>query len=247
MDISQLDEVQLRSVVELLSKANPNGVQEAICNISTKPDPPTALDIKQPHDESLDPEINDGKVKTQMEVSGRFVDIMICSGKKYRKTATSYIRKAKRGETITTAIFGEKETENTVQNDDQYIVCGQAAFETYILSNKEFFDNYDTDTPTEITLELLPYKNLHHKGFKEYRSNRAILAHRVTNEDMDWFRSGMDKGHNESDSAEFVAPWGERMLVEEGDFLATTYPPDGKGEVYRIETSAFAVTYEYQD
>ena len=34
------------------------------------------------------------------------------------------------------------------------------------------------------------------------------------------------------------------MYLNEGDFLVTTYPLDGKNEVYRIEESAMSDTYK---
>ena len=40
-----------------------------------------------------------------------------------------------------------------------------------------------------------------------------------------------------------ITQWGEEMVCEEGDFLATTFPPDGKNDIYRIEKSAFVDTY----
>lgn len=46
----------------------------------------------------------------------------------------------------------------------------------------------------------------------------------------EWFKAG-----------KFVAPWGEDMIVEEGDLLAVPHPKGG--EVYRIEQKAFAQTY----
>ena len=41
---------------------------------------------------------------------------------------------------------------------------------------------------------------------------------------------------------EFVAPWGESMLCEFGDFICTT-AVDNLDDVYRIESSVFADTY----
>ena len=42
----------------------------------------------------------------------------------------------------------------------------------------------------------------------------------------------------------YISKWGEEMYLNEGDFLVTTYPLDGKNEVYRIEESAMSDTYK---
>lgn len=43
----------------------------------------------------------------------------------------------------------------------------------------------------------------------------------------------------------FIAPWGEEMLIEKGDYLcSTTRHPN---ELYRIEAQAFALTYHPVD
>ena len=148
-----------------------------------------------------------GKVKSQTELSGRFFDIMTHRQEKYHKNADHrYIRKAEKGETITTTLLGVKEAEVTVKDDNHYVVCGQVEFEMYTLTTKEFIESCYTDSPSRIKLELPQYKALHKKGFKQYRSRREILAHKVINEDMEWFRSGMDREHNENKPVFFTAP-----------------------------------------
>jgi len=184
------------------------------------------------------------KVKSQKEVSERYMKSMIDSAVKYRKKTTSYIRKGVKGEHVTTVLFGAKETEKTIPDDDHYVVCGQGAFETYSITKQEFLENYAAESSTQISNKLTPYQNLNKNGFQEYRSRRMILVHKLNSEDMNWFRSGMGEEHNNSDMIHFFAPWDEQIVAKEGDFLATTYPPDGRAEVYRIEQSAFEFTYE---
>lgn len=128
--------------------------------------------------------------KSQKEVADRFIDILSKRNEKYRKIASSFIRKGVKGETITTVLFGQKETEITIQDDDSYVVCGPAAFETYRISNEEFYKNYDVDYPNEIGTSLPPYQRLRELGFKEYNSKRVVLAHKIDLDDMQWFRSG---------------------------------------------------------
>lgn len=41
----------------------------------------------------------------------------------------------------------------------------------------------------------------------------------------------------------FTAPWGELMLVEDGDMIVST-SPEGGNDIYRIEKQAFKATYK---
>lgn len=44
-------------------------------------------------------------------------------------------------------------------------------------------------------------------------------------------------------SFKFTAPWGELMLVENGDMIVST-SPEGGNDIYRIEKDAFKSTYK---
>ena len=156
-------------------------------------------------------------VRSQKEVADRFTPILIQKDQQYRKVTSSYIRKGVKGETITTVLWGRKETEQTIHEDNSHVVCGPSAFEMYVVKNESFQDNYDTASPMEIEWSLpLPYQNLRKRGFKEYKSNRRVLAQEVDGEDMKWFQSGMaeiyySEEHSNTDStmtttASFVAP-----------------------------------------
>ena len=50
----------------------------------------------------------------------------------------------------------------------------------------------------------------------------------------------------EREPAEFVASWGEKMIIEPGDFLCATVPEQGNpvGDPYRIEKEVFFQTYK---
>ena len=138
-------------------------------------------------------------VKSQQEVSAKFMPILNSEGKRYRKTASAFVRKGVQGETITTVLFGQKETEQTIQNDDSYVACGQSFFELYVMKKEEFEKNYDSSAPMEIDIDLPPYQNLKKRGFKEYLSRRKVLAYQVNAEDIKWFDAD-DK------SPKFIAP-----------------------------------------
>ena len=201
-------------------------------------------------------------MRSQEEVSARFVPLLKQEGKVYRKIVSSYIRKAKKGEHIITFIDGVKETQCTVEDDNSWVVCGKAAGEYYVLTDKAFQDCYDEGSASPIPsgdaeendskTNSLP--NLRQQGFVEYHSKRKIWARRVDDKDMDWFHNFSAAGKNE-DSGEdeakgsscnprssFEAPWGEEMIVEQGDYLVTQYP-GGNDEVYRIEYKVFGNSY----
>ena len=65
----------------------------------------------------------------------------------YRKSVSSYIRKAIPGETIVTVIGGKPETRYVVDEDSDvssYVVCGKVANEHYyVISEKKFHEQYD--------------------------------------------------------------------------------------------------------
>lgn len=173
-------------------------------------------------------------MRTQEEVIRHFWERFQQHGETYSKSATAYVRKGIKGETIVTTIYGKEETRYTIDDDDTCVVMGKAASECYCQSSKEFQENYITENPMEPK-----DSTIRDMGFSEYKSRRQIQALEVTAEDMKFFGEG---GNGE---AQFMAPWGSPTLVEEKDILATTFPlDDAKPEVYRIELSVFKQTYE---
>ena len=196
-------------------------------------------------------------MRTQAEVSAWFSPILQQEEKVYRKNVSSFIRQAIKGEVVVTVLNGVQETQQHVKDDTSWVVCGRAAGEQYILTNKEFQRDYQVDCGKDITTTTMmtdpadaidPWLlSLHQEGFLEYPSKRRIWAHQVNDHDMKFFRQEQQQQEQgEAEATHFIAPWGEPMLVELGDFVATTYPcdhDDGLVEVYRIERSAFHASY----
>ncbi len=87
--------------------------------------------------------------------------------------------------------------------------------EEYIISKAKFETRYHTDGK-ELTSEYQKFKT---KGF--------IQAYK-----------------HEGKSFKFIASWGEEMLVNDGDYLASTSLTSPVDEVYRIEKKVFAKTYK---
>jgi len=233
--------------------------------------------------------------RTQKEVCDHFQHLFASSRNVYRKSVTSFIRKAIPGEEIVTSLNGVHETSRTVPDDDKdyWVVCARAAGELYVLSDEEFRENYDLSSakpiriveentscespsnnndPTTATSNGQQYYDLYQlqqQGYLEYASLRKIVAHEVTHEDMEFFMGRNNNNNNssqdcptatatttESSSSSisrtenmlwgvyFMAPWGEPMRVEAGDYLSMTYPlNDHQHEICRIETSAFGKSY----
>ena len=152
------------------------------------------------------------KIRTQEEVIRRFMPLLQHEGKVCRKNVSSYIRKAKRGEHIVTLIDGKQETQYIVEDDTSWVVCGKAAGEYYVLSDKAFHDSYDESSATPIPIEVEETNNvanndnkddqqgatnhqlqqLRQEGFVEYHSKRKVYARRADEQDMEWFRYGSE-------------------------------------------------------
>ena len=181
-------------------------------------------------------------VRGQDDVQERFVPFLHTEGKIFRKELSSYIRRAIKGEEVVTIISGVQEGKRMVDDDSSWVVCAKAAGETYVLNDKEFHESYNVDSAKMISEDASNGQWLRQHGFLEYESKRYIWARAVDDEDMRWFRNGTKK----PDFAHFIAPWGETMRVEKGDFLVMQYVPNGKGndEVYRVEKMVFGESYD---
>ena len=132
-------------------------------------------------DISLPPSLISSQRK-QGEVADRFWPKFQKDGKTYSKSASAYIRKAIRGETIVTTIYGKVETKYSIDDDDTYVVMGIIARECYCLTSKEFEENYITEEPME------PQEShIRDMGYKEYKSRRQIQVLEVTIKDMEFF------------------------------------------------------------
>ena len=179
-------------------------------------------------------------MRSQTELYSRFAPLLRKEGKVCRKRVTSFIRRGRKNEKIVTVIDGVHESENIVKDDNSWVVCGRAAGEFYVLTDKEFHECYDESTAKPISEKGNPrIQKLHQQGFREYKSRRQVWARKVDEHDMSFFRHGQ----KDVMEAYFMAPWGESMRVEKGDFLVMQYP-DGNEGIYRVECAVFDYSYE---
>lgn len=129
----------------------------------------------------------------------------------YEKFVPVYGRKAKMGEKIATVTKDGLETINTAKSGD-YIVKNQTdAKEEYIVPAEKFEKRYVLGKKIDGT-------------WNEYRPFGEIKAIKI------------------SSKKEFyiAAPWGEKMVVKDGDYLVS---PLNYSEVYRIANHEFHETY----
>jgi hypothetical protein len=129
----------------------------------------------------------------------------------YRKNAKADIRPAITGESIATVIDGEQETVNTAHTGD-FVVRG-AKGERYIIKPKALAERYGP-----------PLTGPNDEGYRVYSAKGKLYAFRY-----------------EGEPFKFIAPWGEQMIANPGDYIGTNAL--GSGGYYRVEKNAFAATY----
>jgi hypothetical protein len=133
----------------------------------------------------------------------------------YNKFGNVDARPAEEGEKITTILEGEKETDNVAKKGDMIVKSQGKNKEQYIISLKKLKERYKK-------LKGTPDAD----GFEEYVATGTTFGFRYS-----------------GDSFKFEAPWGEDMLVNEGDFLCSPSKYD-LSDLYRIEKGAFKETYK---
>jgi hypothetical protein len=140
-------------------------------------------------------------------------------GQIYRKKRLVDARPAIANEVIETITNDGLETSNTACEGDFVVRNHTDAREQYILTAEKFSKRYQHKA--DLT-----------DGWSTYRPIGQIRAIEATSA---WLAA-----HNLDVEMQFMASWGEPMMLKVGDFLAT--PPDGS-EVYRIARKEFFDTY----
>jgi len=163
------------------------------------------------------------KEKTQILKQSRLMELVMpfleAEGIIFQKQKHILAKVMEGGERIETITGDGKETINTAEEGDFLVKNMTEAGEMYLVSARKFEARYT-------------YLQDAGEGFSEYRSTGKVIALELTPEILDKL--------NLSSPFHFEAPWGERMIAKDGDFLAM--PPD-KSEVYRIARVEFFETY----
>jgi len=138
----------------------------------------------------------------------------------YQKYGKVIVRPAEKDETIITTIDGQIETIKTASPTDVVIrnITIDSSGETYIIGWDKYQDRYDYAEGPSLKIDGLWWKP-------------AVPVGRVI--------GGFYKGED----VHFAAPWGEDMVLKDGDFLASPYPVDDPTDVYRIAKKEFHQTY----
>lgn len=138
----------------------------------------------------------------------------------YRKYGKVIVRPAEKDETIITTIDGRIETIKTASPTDVVIrnITIDSSGETYIIGWDKFKERYESTDEPSLKIDGIWWKP-------------AIPVGRVI--------GGFYKGED----IQFNAPWGENMILKDGDFLANPYPIDDPTDIYRIAKKEFHQTY----
>jgi hypothetical protein len=137
----------------------------------------------------------------------------------YKKQTNVFARPAKIGERVATVTSDGLETENIAKQGDYIVRNTTKAKEKYIMSASKFNTRY----------EWIRKSN---RGFDLYASKGKIRAIELT--------EAMLKALKLGNEFYFEAPWGEKMVAKQGDFIAK---PMDEDEVYRIARKEFFETY----
>ena len=163
------------------------------------------------HSDERDPEPNvDANILTQEALMQQMVPILKSKGVVYRKYKSVFAKEATGGEEIKTSTSDGSETTNTAAPGDFIVKNQTSAQEMYVVKREQFHQRYQFDKTAA-------------DGFSEYRALGKVVAIELDHEQL--MELNFDQGFY------FSAPWGEKTVAKENDFLVT--PPD-YSEVYRI-------------
>lgn len=139
------------------------------------------------------------------------------------QNVTEYlVREPKINEMIVTNIAGKVETKRIVDVETPLMVVKKitvgSSGETYAITLPKFKNRYS-----------LSGKKYFADGYEwELARNNGKV----------------EGGTYSGDTVTFEAPWGEKMILSEGDFLARPYPVDDEEDIYRIEKQEFSFSYQ---
>ncbi len=163
-------------------------------------------------------------IPSQQEVLARWREPLM-AGTKYAKFAPMHAVQCREGGKLETVVNSKVETTKTYAAGD-FILLGTEG-ERFVLSADKFHERYDA-----ANAQAPEDQALARQGYKTYRPTGQA-----------WAQQFDEKGIAANFPAgKFMAPWGSEMIIEPGDWLATTVPL--ANEVYRIEQNAFRKTYK---
>lgn len=159
-----------------------------------------------------------GEVIPQRDILDRMKPYLV-KADVYEKFQEIEAMEALGGEEIETVTADGLETKNTANKGDYIVRNKTKAGERYIIRRDKFSSRY-------------AYLRESKDGWKVYEATGRILGVEVDDEIL--------KSFGAEDEFYFMAPWGQKMIVKEGDYLAS---PLDYSEIYRIARQEFFETY----
>lgn len=154
---------------------------------------------------------NEGKALSQEELKNQLLP-KLQESVVFEKYKPVMVRKGELGEEIKTYTKDGLETVNTVKDENSYIIKNMTgAKEEYIIKGDKLASRYKLSRKID---------NI----WSEYVPVGEIKVVKVGNEEEFYI----------------IAPWGEKMIVKENDFLVS---PLDYSEIYRIANEEFKETY----
>ena len=138
----------------------------------------------------------------------------------YKKKGIYFARPTVPNEVVMTIVDGKVETYKVTGIGEWVIInmtVGSTA-ERYCIAPKRYKDRY-TPTGKAFVMDGFSWLEVEAKGMVEGRF------------------------YEDTQTLAFLAPWGEDMLLETGDFLARPFPNDDPNDIYRIARAEFNATY----
>ena len=165
-------------------------------------------------------EFNTSYIIPQAELLRMVIPLLKKEGKKYKKTRAIFARKAEDNEFVRTITQDGLETTNTAKIGDFIVKNQTKAGEEYIVSNETFKKKYEFCR--DVGNGLCEYQPI---GIMIGLEMTAAICHKM----------------NLKLPVYFMAPWGNKMVLKDGDFLLA---PLSFSKVYRIARQEFFETYQ---
>lgn len=165
---------------------------------------------------------------SQETMMKKFKGKILEKGKPHIKVSRVLARKAKKGEKITTVIWGEPKTVKEVENDDDMVVRDETFNkELRVLPRITFEALYKDEADINIDKDPV-LKPLQEAGFKRYTPKGKIFVYTALGEDVAEVPSGY-----------FWAAFGkEPQKLEEGTDLAMGFPSYNARDIYKFHGKA---------
>jgi hypothetical protein len=155
-------------------------------------------------------------MKSIKEVQDMFIDARNNNNVAYyEKFAKVDARPAKAGEVVVTIVNGKEETRSKAEAGDYVVRARSEDKQMYVVKSDKFSKRYKSTGGEQDEY-----------GWREYQAVGDCYGFVYSGEEFS-----------------FEAPWGEKMIVEDGDYIVSIDLVD-LSDIYRIEKDAMKETYK---